>query len=234
MTKARILADYVAGGVIAAEHEFMDGVTSNVQTQLTAKAPKASPAFTGTPTGITAAHLEAGVLPSDVTGGSGLTELGTVTAGNISNSAIVYPAGHVVRTSETHDLDNAAHIRTTSSTQEPSGIIVASLATTGSNYNIINFYASGWMAGGTNHAGLFQLYADKNGAGYSTVHATQTQHVFHDTEYTTFQHTWIDSSGLTLGTNNYQIYFKSGSGDEYFYMIHSGHGYGLIVQEIQV
>ena len=38
-------------------------------------APLASPAFTGTPTGITAAHLEAGVLPSDVTGGSGLTSL---------------------------------------------------------------------------------------------------------------------------------------------------------------
>ena len=33
----------------------------------------ASPGFTGTPTGITAAHLEAGVLPADVTGGSGLT-----------------------------------------------------------------------------------------------------------------------------------------------------------------
>lgn len=47
MTKARILADYVAGGVIASEHEYLDGVTSNVQTQLTAKAPLASPTFTG-------------------------------------------------------------------------------------------------------------------------------------------------------------------------------------------
>ena len=47
MTRARILADYVAGGTTAAEFDFMDGVTSNVQTQLDAKAPKASPAFTG-------------------------------------------------------------------------------------------------------------------------------------------------------------------------------------------
>ena len=39
-------------------------------------APLASPAFSGTPTGITAAHIEAGVLPSDVTGGSGLTAVG--------------------------------------------------------------------------------------------------------------------------------------------------------------
>ena len=47
MTKARILADYVAGGTTAAEFDYMDGVTSNVQTQLNAKAPLASPAITG-------------------------------------------------------------------------------------------------------------------------------------------------------------------------------------------
>ena len=43
MTKARILADYVAGGTTAAEFDYMDGVTSNVQTQLNAKAALASP-----------------------------------------------------------------------------------------------------------------------------------------------------------------------------------------------
>ena len=60
MTKARILADYVAGGTTAAEFDvldgltsttaelnYVDGVTSNVQTQLDAKAPTASPTFTG-------------------------------------------------------------------------------------------------------------------------------------------------------------------------------------------
>lgn len=34
MTRARILADYVAGGTTASEFDFLDGVTSNVQTQL--------------------------------------------------------------------------------------------------------------------------------------------------------------------------------------------------------
>ena len=43
MTKARILADYVAGGTTAAEFDYMDGVTSNVQTQMDLKAPLASP-----------------------------------------------------------------------------------------------------------------------------------------------------------------------------------------------
>ena len=42
------------GGVSAAEIVFLDGVTSNVQTQLDGKAGLASPAFTGTPTTPTA------------------------------------------------------------------------------------------------------------------------------------------------------------------------------------
>ena len=42
------------GGVSAAEIVFLDGVTSNVQTQLDGKAGLASPAFTGTPTAPTA------------------------------------------------------------------------------------------------------------------------------------------------------------------------------------
>ena len=40
-------------------------------------------------------------IASGVTGGaglSGMTSLGTVTAGNLSNSAIVYPAGHIIQT----------------------------------------------------------------------------------------------------------------------------------------
>ena len=56
MSRARILADYVSSG-----------------DELALKAPLASPAFTGTPTGITAAHLTtAAALPAAVTGGSGL------------------------------------------------------------------------------------------------------------------------------------------------------------------
>lgn len=43
------------GGVSAAEIVYLDGVTSNVQTQLDNKAGLSSPAFTGTPTAPTAA-----------------------------------------------------------------------------------------------------------------------------------------------------------------------------------
>ena len=85
MTRARILADYVSGGTTAAEFDYLDGVTSNIQTQFTAKAPLASPAFTGTPTGITAAHITSGVLPVGVTGGSGLDAL---SASNLSAGTV--------------------------------------------------------------------------------------------------------------------------------------------------
>jgi hypothetical protein len=47
--------------------------------------------------GLDASDITSGVLPSGVTGGSGLTALGTVTAGNISHADLVYPAGHVVQ-----------------------------------------------------------------------------------------------------------------------------------------
>ena len=52
MTRARILADYVSGGTTAAEFDYLDGVTSNVQTQLDAKVSNAT--HTGDVTGGTA------------------------------------------------------------------------------------------------------------------------------------------------------------------------------------
>ena len=77
MTRARILADYVSGGTTAAEFDYMDGVTSNVQTQMDLKAPLASPALVtpnlGTPS--------AGVM-TNVTGMplAGLSATGTASS----------------------------------------------------------------------------------------------------------------------------------------------------------
>lgn len=42
--------DLRATGVTAAEFDYLDGVTSNIQTQLNTKAPSASPTLTGTTT----------------------------------------------------------------------------------------------------------------------------------------------------------------------------------------
>ena len=192
-------------------------------------APLASPAFTGTPTGITAAHLTtAAVLPAAVTGGSGLTALGTVTSGNLSNANIVYPAGHIVRTTTTAAVPST-HISTASSTIGPSGIIASTPATTGSNYNLITFSAS-CHHGGAESSDYWAIYASKNGAAYAILHSNELVtkgNSGHDTFGVTIQ----DTAGLTAGTNLYQIYFRSTSG--IFYMVHSHRPYSLIVQEIQ-
>lgn len=70
----------------AAELNFVDGVTSNVQTQLNAKAPLASPALTGTPTAPTAAA------------GTNNTQLATtafVVANSVSTSEFVRNTGSI-------------------------------------------------------------------------------------------------------------------------------------------
>lgn len=86
---------YVTGPVTATHTElnYTDGVTSNIQTQLDAKAPIASPTFTGTPAAPTAtsgdnstqlattAFVAAAVATA--TGGTGLLTL------SVSNSASV-------------------------------------------------------------------------------------------------------------------------------------------------
>jgi len=89
MSRARILADYVSSGDELAAVATTANAALPAATAASTYAPLASPAFTGTPTGITAAHLGAGVLPSDVTGGSGLTALGTVTSG-VLEDAVTY------------------------------------------------------------------------------------------------------------------------------------------------
>ena len=59
-----------------------DGTFTQAGGTFTGAVTLPSPVITGTPTGITAAHLEAGVLPSDVTGGAGLTAIAGVTTGS--------------------------------------------------------------------------------------------------------------------------------------------------------
>ena len=104
MSKARILADYVAGGTTAAEFDYIDGLGSTAvginDTQTLTNKTLTSPTLTtpalGTPASGVVTNLS-GVLPVGVTGGSGLTALAsnpTVTLG----SNATFPAGHVIQT----------------------------------------------------------------------------------------------------------------------------------------
>jgi len=123
MTRARILADYVSSG-----------------DELALKAPLSSPAFTGTPTGITAAHITSGALPVGVTGGSGLTHLAsnpTVTLG----SNATFPAGHVIKVTFKAD-EEAGNVSFGSSDYEDSGIFISHVCNQSStnSYLVAEFF----------------------------------------------------------------------------------------------
>jgi len=101
ITSAKIVAGTIEASDVAADMA--------TQAELDLKAPITNAALVtpnlGTPSAGVVTNLS-GVLPVGVTGGSGLTALGTVTAGNLSNSAIVYPAGHIIKVT-THVSANA-------------------------------------------------------------------------------------------------------------------------------
>jgi len=78
------------------------------------------------------------VLASTVTGGAGLsgsTSLGIVTAGNLSNTAIVYPAGHVIQTiGDTHVASGALVVSTSAVHVLDANLEVAITCASTSNY----------------------------------------------------------------------------------------------------
>jgi len=222
MTRARILADYVSSG-----------------DELALKAPLAGPTFTGTVAIPNVANLETAVVANTAKvtnynqtladiNALDITELGTVTSGNLSNSAIVYPTGHVVKTYYTGGGSSSGHTSTSNTALNPSGILVSTGATTGSQYNIITFTSG--MQGGSGVNGI-AMYKNMNGAGYVELTNNSYKFDYNDNTYIAGSFTWVDTAGLTAGTNIYQMYHQSSSGT--FYSQHSGIPYALIVKTIQ-
>jgi len=84
MTRARYLADFKQDDGTGYATKYATGF---------------SPQFSGTPTGISATHITTGELPVGVTGGSGLTALGTIGSGVLSSgvtgaAAVPAQSGH--------------------------------------------------------------------------------------------------------------------------------------------
>ena len=225
MTRARILADYVSSG-----------------DELALKAPLISPALVtpnlGTPsagtmtnvTGIPAAQV-GGVLPVGVTGGSGLTALGTVTSANLSNTAIVYPTGHVIQTIEINN--------TTVGSATTSDTLVRDTGLTGTIENVLAssyvliFSQCNFQTGAGASAQLncsFGLFRETTEIMAASNIAFYVNPVSGSNVYGNFPAYWshLDTSPAT-GTNNYYQGIKTvGAYSSYIYSSYRS----LIMMEI--
>jgi hypothetical protein len=123
MTRARILADYVSSG-----------------DELALKAPIAGPTFTGTVAIPNVANLETAVVANTakVTNANptladinalDITELGTVTSGNLANTAIVYPAGHVLQIEQSATVTTSITTTATSTAAGDTNVLNATITT---------------------------------------------------------------------------------------------------------
>ena len=133
------------------------------------------------------------------------------------------PAGTIVNTTKSHRLSTGGHIYTTLSAATPTGLQLSTPATTGSNYNIIHWSSAGQCVN-ANH--VIYLYCNKDSAGMAEI----TRFVFPTTTYV-YNCVFIDTVGLTDGTNVYEIYMSTASGS--FFLVHSSRPYTFTVQEIK-
>jgi len=160
--------------------------------------------------GVDAADIGAGVLPSDVTGGAGLTALGTVATGNLSNSAIVYPAGHIlqVKVFNGQASPGVAHSTTSETYQEAANTYWESdtypnITVTAGN----KIYASTqWMSlingGGADSQGLFRIYdvtnATARGHKGNTYINNANAHDGYGNAYVNIDALWTQASTATI------------------------------------
>jgi hypothetical protein len=95
---------------------------------------------------VTSVNGMTGTLGSGVTGGSGLTALGTVASGNLSNTAIVYPAGHIIKVT-THSSTFAIATSSAAEALESDATDITVACTAGNKLHITiaggHIYASG-------------------------------------------------------------------------------------------
>ena len=226
MTRARVLADYVAGGTTAAEFDHIDGLGSTAvginDTQTLTNKTLTSPTLTtpalGTPASGVVTNLS-GVLPVGVTGGSGLTALGTVTQGNLSNTAIVYPDDHVIYINNVHTsasstitVDYNWNNATNCSLTVPAAIcntvsaLIVSMSYQmqvyqGSSHHFANSRIARTRDGGSTYQAIGQtLNAGQNGTSIDSAHCiyVPSTNCVRDTSITNADHTYqLQASAYT-------------------------------------
>ena len=120
ITGAKIVAGTIEASDVAADMA--------TQAELDLKAPLASPAFTGTPTGITAAHITSGALPVGVTGGTGLS--GTILA---THTMTIASPGYYTSTNGNTWTSTVNYFSFTTNAQTNRLLVVANIRTNAYN-----------------------------------------------------------------------------------------------------
>jgi len=151
------------------------------------------------------------VLASTVTGGAGLsgsTSLGTVTVGDLSNTAIVYPAGHVIQCISKSDGTMVANTTNGDDVSLISHVITGVLATSKVFISITGFIGSSNMNGG------MQLLRDGTSLLEQTVNSRTGFYIEDDTSLASlhsmqsFVWSHLDDNPTT-GTNTYLLATKA-------------------------
>ncbi len=108
-----------------------------------------------------------GTLPAGVDGGSGLTALGTVATGNLSNTDLVFPTGHVVKITvssfnTTNDMNPFTGLdynenMTTTNTNKPAALdhTILTAAPRFHNFLIVQVGGSAYGGSASVHVGMF-------------------------------------------------------------------------------
>jgi len=241
MSRARVLADYVSGGTTAAEFDYLDGVTSNVQTQLDAKSPTtghASIATVGTVTsgtwqGTTVAVNQGGTGAATHTannvmigaGTSALTSIAPGADGQVltstgsvwqSEAAGGSTSGHVIQ------YDSATVNETVSSTStsyEDFGTLSVSVTTAALNsVFFIHFYTGHSLSSG--HHMILNIKRVISGGATTNEIGSGTYGLFKVDDMASWQPTSLshqDSPSLAAGvTVTYTLRGKVDSGTSYW------------------
>ena len=154
--------------------------------------------------GLDASDITTGVLPVGVTGGSGLTALGTVTAGNLANTAIVYPAGHVLQVVSDSANRDSKRTTTAQSFVEDTGYSVTITPSNTSNKILVT--ATGCLLQTVyNKSILIRLSRDGGSSAIFEAGAYRDSNVSHEREYITL--TKLDQPNSTSALT-YKVYIK--------------------------
>tara|TARA_R110000822_G_scaffold3490_1_gene15291 strand:- start:1474 stop:2175 length:702 start_codon:yes stop_codon:yes gene_type:complete len=177
-----------------------------------------APTFTGaavlgTPASGVVTNLS-GVLPSGVTGGSGLTALGTVTQGNLANTSIVYPNGHILFTDSTTLNGVSTSSTATSYTTTGNTITVASANVALGSKISISFTHGFEIQQGSSEARIdyrLQRTAPSASTIENNLYALGNRGTGNPNYLTTVAGTALDTS-LGSGDHIYQLQFRKANG----------------------